>query len=103
MGKISLNFGAIRSSFVSRYHNITDTFSHRFEFRSHLFAGSGSESTNRLLFLFIGLVVVFASAAIVLSETKSAPPGPAAQSADMLPPLADKPVYNWRICQDLGV
>jgi len=103
VGKISLNFGAIRSGFVSRYRNITDTFLHRIDFRSHLFAGSTAESTNRLLVLFIGLVVVFASAAIVWSGTKSAPPNPAAQSADALPPLADKPIYNWRVCQDLGV
>jgi len=94
VGKIFLNFGMIRSSFVSRYRNITDTFLRRFHFRSHFFAGSGAESTNRLLVLFIGLVVVFASAAIVWSGTKSAPPNPAVQSADALPPLADKPVYN---------
>jgi hypothetical protein len=103
MGKISLNLGAIRSSLVSRYHNITDTLSNRFDFRSHLFGGSTAELTNRLLVLFIVLVVVFASAAIVWSGTKSAPPNPAAQSADALPQLANKPIYNWRICQDLGI
>ena len=103
MGKIFLNFGAIRSSFVSRYRNITYNFLHRFDFRSHLFAGSTAESTNRLLVLINGYASMCAMAVIVWSGTKSAPLNPASQSADALPPLADKPVYNWLVCQDLGV
>lgn len=58
---------------------------------------------NRLLVFFLLAIIVFTGAAVLWSGFQSA----GAKSGGSIPgtnrPLADKPVYNWRVCEDLGV
>jgi hypothetical protein len=62
-----------------------------------------NESANRMLFFFIAIIFVFVSAAILWTGTDSAERDSAAEPSVPFQPEADKPVYNWYVCEDLGV
>jgi len=61
------------------------------------------ESTNRMLVYFLAITLVFVGSAILWNGTESAGHGNVEQHSDSFQPMAEKPVYNWYVCEDLGV